>query len=308
MRSPDPVFQQKAWLGWVAIAVVSLVGAGNFVIARYGIKDSINANDMTALRFGIAGLLLLPLLWRQGIRDLAGIGWRRAIILTSLAGAPFSLIMLWGLNFSPAAHGAVLIPGSIPIYTAIGLRIISGVRISPAKQLAFATIIGGLILVTGVSGTGTLRTLFGDLLFIVAGAAWSTYTILLRRWELDALRVTSVVSVLSLFYLPVYFAFIVPAVNDASTANFIFIGIYQGILLSIISLILYSVSVRHIGPQRTALGNTTVPVVTALLAVPVLGELPTLIQWVGIACVAAGVIAAARMQDVIPVTETKLPA
>lgn len=308
MRSPDPVFQQKAWLGWVAIAVVSLVGAGNFVIARYGIKDSINANDMTALRFGIAGLLLLPLLWRQGIRDLAGIGWRRAIILTSLAGAPFSLIMLWGLNFSPAAHGAVLIPGSIPIYTAIGLRIISGVRISPAKQLAFATIIGGLILVTGVSGTGTLRTLFGDLLFIVAGAAWSTYTILLRRWELDALRVTSVVSVLSLFYLPVYFAFIVPAVSGASTANFIFIGIYQGILLSIISLILYSVSVRHIGPQRTALGNTTVPVVTALLAVPVLGELPTLIQWVGIACVAAGVIAAARMQDVIPVTETKLPA
>lgn len=308
MRSPDPVFQHKAWLGWAAIAAVSFIGAGNLVVARYAIKASINANDLTALRFGIAGVLLLPLLWRQGVRGLAGVGWKRGIILTFLAGSPFSLVMLWGLQFAPAAHAAVLIPGSIPIYTAVGLWLTAGVRVSAAKLMAFLLVLCGLVLVTGFSGVSTPQILWGDTLFVIAGAAWSAYTILLRRWQLDALRVTSVVSVLSLAYLPVYFLLITPALDGASIEQILFVAFYQGIMLSIVALVLYSVAVRHIGPQRTALGNATVPVLTALMAVPVLGELPAPIQWIGIACVVAGVIFAAQMQDAGPITETKLPA
>ena len=288
---------QNAWLGWAAIGVVSLIGAGNFVISRYGIKASINANDMTALRYLVAGLLLLPLLWRQGLSDLAGIGWRRGLILTGLAGAPFSLLLFWGLHFAPAAHGAVLIPGSIPVYTAVGLRVFAGVKIPFAKLCAFAVVVTGIGLVSGFSGAGSREILFGDMLFVMAGSAWATYTVVLRRWQLDPLRVTSVVSVLSLGFLPVYFALMKPDLGAATIGQIALIALYQGVLLSIAALILFSVAVRHIGPQRTVLGNASVPVLAALLAIPVLGETPMPVQWLGIACVAGGIIFAASMPD-----------
>ena len=305
MRSPEPVPYQKSWIGWAAISIISVIGAGNFVTSRYGIKANISANDMTALRYGIAGILLLPLLWRQGMWNLAGIGLRRGIILTFLAGAPFSLLMLWGLQFAPAAHGAVLIPGSIPIFTAIGLWLTAGVRVSPPKFVAFLSVFAGLVLVSGFSGARSPEILFGDMLFLIAGAAWSTYTIVLRRWQLDALRITSVVSVLSLGFLPIYFFLLGPDLGTATFKLIAFIGIYQGVLLSIVALILYSVSVRHIGPQRTALGNSMVPVMAALMAVPVLGEIPSFIQWIGIGCVVAGVVSASMMRDIVPILHDK---
>jgi len=298
---------QKAWLGWAAIALASCLGAGNFVVSRYIIKASINANDMTALRFAAAGILLLPLLWRQGIGTLAGLGLRRGLVMTTLAGAPFSLVMLWGLHFAPAAHGAVLIPGSVPVYTAIGMWLVFGVRISLQKMAAFSLVLAGLALVTGFSGDNTPGILFGDLLFATAGAAWSAYTILLRRWHLDGVKVASVVSVLSLGYLPFYFLLTAPALGGVSYTQIALVTIYQGVFLSIGALMLYSTSVRHIGPQRTVLGNASVPVLAALLAVPVLGEMPAPLQWLGIALAVAGVIFAARIKDDMPMPLSLTP-
>ncbi len=250
---------------------------------------------MTALRFGVAGIVLLPLLLRQGIWGLAGIGWRRGVALAAFAGVPFSLLMFWGLRFAPAAHGAALIPGSIPVATAFGLWLSAGVRISPAKLMMLALIITGLGLVSGLTGDGGAEVLFGDLLFVMAGTSWSVYAILLRRWQLDPLPVATVVSVLSLAYLPVYFLLLAPDMSSASLEQILFQAFNQGILNSVVALLLFSQAVRILGPQLTSLGNATVPVLAALLAAPILGEPPTAMQWLGILLVVSGVVAAARL-------------
>ena len=91
--------------------------------------------------------------------------------------------------------------------------------------------------------------------------------------------------------------------KNSTDGQIAFLAFYQGILASIVSLILFSVAVQNLGPQRATLGNATVPIFAAMLAVPVLGELPSLIQWLGIALVVSSVILAARMQEAVPVTE-----
>src|SRR6185295_15361521 len=49
--------------------------------SRHALLNGLTPDDLVALRYGIAGTLLLPVFIRRGVADCAGIGWRRAIVL-----------------------------------------------------------------------------------------------------------------------------------------------------------------------------------------------------------------------------------
>lgn len=290
---------KPAWLGWAAIICAAAISGGNYVISRYGVKASISANDMVALRFGVAGLFMLPLLWHRGLHRLAEIGWWRGLTYAALAGAPYSLLIVWGLSYAPAAHGAVLVTGAVPIVVAFGLWLSAGVRESAASLLLLAVIFTGIVLVMGglsaIPAIGKPETLFGDLLFVLAGAAMGVYTILLRAWRHDALVVSAAVSILSLAYLPIYFFVLGPDLGGASLGQILFHGFNQGVLNAVAALFLFSYGVGILGPQRAVLGTATVPVIAALMAIPVLNEMPSASQWLGVALVAGGVVLTVRL-------------
>ncbi len=300
--SKDLVFHRTIWLGWGAVAGAVAIYAGNFVVSRYAIKESIGIMDMVALRFAVAGIVMAPLFWRDGIRSLATVGVRRGFILTALAGPPFALLMIGGLSLAPVAHGAPITGAMIPVSSAIGMRLITGRKIPLLRILLFILIFAGLAMVSGFSPSASTKTLLGDFLFILCGSMWGAYAVMLRQWQLDSMPVTIVISLLSLLFLPVYFILFTPDFSAVSWQMIGFLSIYQGVLASIVSLLLFSFAVKAIGPQRATLGNATVPIFATLLAVPALGELPTPFQWLGIVIVVSSVIFAAQMQDT-PVTE-----
>lgn len=300
-KASSPV--QSHVMGWLAIMGAVAIYAGNFVVSRYAIKAEIGVNDMVALRFGVAGVIMLPLLMRYGARGFAGIGLRRGLILTAFAGPPFALIWTWALSYAPVAHGAAIVSAMIPMSSAIGSSFVSGQKIPRGKMVLFGAIFAGLGMVSGFSVSASPAVLFGDFLFFICGTMWGTYSVILRQWQLEPMPVTIVVSMLSLLYLPVYFLLLTPDYGSVSFGQVTFLAFYQGILASIVSLLLFSVAVQKLGPQRATLGNATVPIFAAMLAVPVLNELPSLIQWLGITLVVGSVILAARMQEAVPVTE-----
>lgn len=92
-------------------AVAALLYGGQFVITRWRMQRTLSLWDLAALRFAVAGLLMLPVVLRHGIAGVAGIGWKRSLVLAITAGAPYTLIMQAGLVVAPAAHGA---PSSSP--------------------------------------------------------------------------------------------------------------------------------------------------------------------------------------------------
>ena len=69
-------------------------------------------------------------------------------------------------------------------------------------------------------------------------------------------------------------------------------GLYHGVLQSVVAMIGYSYCVRHLGAGNTALGTALVPVVGTLVAIPVLGEVPGPLQWIGLLLVVAGMLTA----------------
>src|SRR6201994_315143 len=87
------------------LAAVS-IWSGWIVVARLGLRSSMTPWDIAALRFGVAGFLLLPYVARKGLA-IDRLGWigLAAIVLGGAAPVFFANS---GLMFAPAAHAGAL--------------------------------------------------------------------------------------------------------------------------------------------------------------------------------------------------------
>src|SRR6516164_2377620 len=88
-----------------AIAAVSMWTAWILAV-RLGIRTSLTPWDITAIRFGVAGLILLPYLLKKGLA-VDRLRWT-GLAAILLGGAPTVLVSYGGLVFAPAAHAASL--------------------------------------------------------------------------------------------------------------------------------------------------------------------------------------------------------
>jgi drug/metabolite transporter (DMT)-like permease len=186
-----------------------------------------------------------------------------------------------GFVFAPAGHASVLMPGSLPLWTALLALFILGDRITPTRALGLTLIVVGDLMVGGPSllhaldGSGVWR---GDVLFILAAIVWSTYSVLVRRFALDAVRATIAITMLALLtYVPVYTLLLwwewVPGkVLTAPWRDVVFQMFFQGVGSVVISGMTFTKMVQHFGPVRSTMITALVPGLSAIAAVIVLGE------------------------------------
>ncbi|MGL5448135.1 MAG: DMT family transporter [Rhabdaerophilum sp.] len=283
------------------LAALAMLGAvmiygTNFAISRHAVLNGLTPNDMTALRFGFSGLVLLPFLLRWGVKDCAGIGWGRGLVLTISSGLPMTLLMLNGLALAPAAHGAAIGPGTVTIIGAIGGYFLFGARLSRAAMLGIAIVVIGLFLI-GLAGTtsGARNVILGDLCFLGVGLIWGVYPLLLQLWRVDPLRATAVLAVLSMLaFWPWYLVFGESQLLKVPAWVVLLHGINQGILNVIVGLWLWGWAVKTAGTASTGRFPPLIPVIGTLTAIPLLGELPGPLQWAGIALIVTGLAISTR--------------
>ena len=82
------------------------------------------------------------------------------------------------------------------------------------------------------------------------------------------MQAAAVVSLISLMAVPFYVAFFYHGLASVSIAHIVGQALFQGVLISIISLYLITYAVRVLGSQLAALFSPLIPVLTTLLAVP----------------------------------------
>lgn len=284
---------RERW-GFLCGSIMALGASLSFAAARAGILEGLGAVDMIFARYVVAGAIMLPLLLRYGVRDLAGLGVRRALILTVLGGAPFALLQTGGYAFAPLAHGAVIAPSTVTIVSTIGAAVFLRERLSRAHIVGAVIVLGGIFLIgwDGLAQPAGERAWLGDLLFFASSVLWAGFTLLLRHWRVPALRATAVVAVLSfVLTTPLYLAVLgLDHLRSLPLGMLVLQGLVQGGLQGAITMVAYSQAVIFLGVSRAVLFPAIVPAMSVLVGIPIVGEIPGVLQISGLGLVTLGLL------------------
>jgi drug/metabolite transporter (DMT)-like permease len=278
-------YAHGALCGLLAVSI----WAANIIVGSLGLRSSLTAWDITAIRFAVAGLLLAPLLARSGLA-LDRLGWLGVAALV-LGGAPTVLLANAGLLFAPAAHAGALFPGVMPLMTAMLAALILKEVFTLQRRVGFALILSGIVCIVWGSGIafGTSQTI-GHVLFLGSALAFACYTVALRWARLDGLHAAAISAVGSmLLFVPPYVLMAQASMFEAPLSAIGLQALVQGLLTAVVSYIVYGRAVSILGASSGAAFAASCPAMTALLAIPILGEWPTFIDWLAIALISIGV-------------------
>lgn len=298
--------KQSIGIGYAVITVGIWVSF--IVVARAMAHKTLTPFDIGFVRFIAAALVLVPwgiyLVRKQrrarsaqnqpsnsaasGLSE-AGSSWlgmsplsfKTSAIIGLFAGIGYSCFAYSGFFFAPAAHASVLMPGMLPLWTAMLAFFFLGTPITGQRAIGLGLIAIAALLVGGTSvikTLGTGDTWKGDILFLCASFCWGTYTMLARKYQLGAIQATIAVSVFALVtYVPIYgvLAFtktIHTQLFAAPWSEILLQGFLQGILSVVISGITFVKMVETFGPVRSTMITSVTPPLSALGAVVFLGE------------------------------------
>ncbi len=275
--------------------VAASIGALYTVFARWGIARGMDAADMTLLRFGVAGLVTLPVLGLALKRDARGllVRWRSWLAVALLAGPLFGLLMFSALQWAPAAHAAVFPFTAMSVMGTLMSAVFLGDRLTLRKAGGIAVVVAGLVVLSGLdirSMTG--RALWGDVLFIAAGTLWAGFGIVMRKHRIDPLLATAIISFFALVtYVPTYLATVgIHRLLAVAPTVLWTEALVQGLIAGAGTLYTYSKMVALLGPARAAVFPALAPGIAAFLAWPVLGHVPTGIEAAGLLIAVTGLL------------------
>lgn len=261
--------------GYVFAALVVSIWTGFVLVSRLGGESPLTAWDLVAIRYATSAAILFPLYMVRGrFRVFTLRSW--ALALTG--GITYALLAFSGFKLSPATHAAVLLPGLLPFAVAIVAWFLLGERPAPNRWAGLIIIGAGVACLGAQAFHGAPAVRRGDLLLVGASFSWAIYTVLARRWAVSPWETTVSVVLLTAFaYLPVYIVFLPKNIASVPLASILTQVIYQGILATIVQMLLYVQTVRLIGATRLGTLMALVPALAGFAAVPLLGE--TLTVW-----------------------------
>src|SRR5262245_8043953 len=121
----------------------ALFWATGFVLIRHGIDIGFTPLDLTFHRCFWSGVILFPLAWRDGLRDLNGVGWGRGALLSILGGPGLAFLSYTGFLLVPLGHAGIIQPSTAAV---VGLLLATIVLL---ERLPTRRAIGAGIIVLG---------------------------------------------------------------------------------------------------------------------------------------------------------------
>ena len=304
----------------IASAVITIAIWTSFiVVARAMALKSLTPLDIVACRIVGAALLLLPwgyfMVRKMRLADpqastsmwLSPLPLKLTVLLGLFGGVGYAVLAYSAFTFAPAAHGSVLMPGLLPLSTALLSVLLLGEVLNRGRKLGLLLILCGGLLVGGASiwqayvdsasGSSVWK---GDLLFVCASSCWAFYTVLCRKHRLEAVPTTIAVIVFCMVtFVPLYALGVLSGLLASKLATaplweVLFQTFYQGMGSVVISGIAFTQMIRYFGPVRSTMLTAIVPGLSALGAVIFLGEPLGLNLMAGLSLVTLGIVIGVR--------------
>jgi len=306
-------------IGLLAAIITVSIWSAFIVIARASASGHLLPLDIAWARIMGASLVLLPWAWWLSRRHRAGghngsflgfspLPFGTTVRVGFFGGLAYALLAYSGFFFAPAAHGSVLMPGFLPVWTSLLALVLLGERLHGNRLMGLALIISGGMLVGGSSllhafDGGSLW--LGDVLFLSASFCWSTYSVISRRLNLQAIPATMAITCFAFFsFVPLYTLLawqqLVPShLFTAPLTEVMWQALFQGGGSVVISGITFTQMIRHYGPVRSTMITSLVPGLSALGAVIFLGEPLGWHLLLGLSLVTAGILFGVQKAPVV---------
>jgi drug/metabolite transporter (DMT)-like permease len=285
---PPP--QRDLLIGGIFGALTVLMFALWIIATRFAARTTLAPFDVAFVRYLTASLVLAPFALRNGL-DLRRAGLGRSAMMACGAGLPFLLASSIGIRFAPASAAGAVMVGSMPVFVAMLSAAMDGERFGWVRIIGFLAVVVGIALYISRSLLDIQPGAWvGYALFLAAGALWAGYTMAFRRAGIGPWHAAAIINFGSLLALtPLYFLFVGSHLAQAAWSDILLQAFVQAGISAIAGLYFYGRSIRKLGASRAAVITSFTPVAVGLLGIPLLGEFPDGVGWIGIALVSAGV-------------------
>ena len=281
------------------LSLATFLWAGNAIAGRV-LVGSISPITLSAVRWGLAALLLLPLGWR--ILKPASALWQnksRFLVLGLLGVGSYNVLLYLALQTSTAIN-VTLIGASMPIWMLLIGAVFYEVRPRLLQLLgAVVSLIGVTVVLTRGEPASLLsmEVVMGDLLIMLATILWAFYSWMIsrpgesteRQWPWAEFLMAQVL-------IGFLWTMLFEGAEIATGHAFIDLNYWTGALILFVaigpSLIAYrcwGLGVNGSGPTVAAFFANLIPLFTALLSAAMLGEPPQLFHGLAFALIVAGI-------------------
>jgi len=269
---------------------MSFVWGINFSVVKIALTD-LSPLSFNAIRFGIASILLLALLWfRERNLSIRREDISRFVLLALIGNTAYQLFFINGIYRTTAGNSSLLY-ATMPIFVA---TMSSFLGVEKVEQKIWGSVILsfiGIILIVGGAGktlTITEQSWIGDLLILAGTICWATYTVLskplLKRYTpVKLTTLTVAIGTIPLFLISIP-ALVMQNWDSVSTQGWLSLT-YSSCLAIAIGYVIWYTGVTRIGSARTALYENLITVIAVAVAWVTLSESMTLLQTIGAALV-----------------------
>ena len=284
---------------WLLLCLCALFWGGNAVAGKLAVGE-VQPFQLVLLRWlFVAGTLWL-LYGHEVRRHWAQLSPRLGyLMLIATMGFTVFNALFYLAAFSTTAVNIGILQGAMPMMVLVGAFLIHRTPVSGQQALGVLITLAGVIVVASRGSPAELIALGinpGDGLMLIAGAAYSFYTVMLRDRPAVPGRVFfTVMAIVALASsAPLAVAEAMGSGLDMPTPKGWLITLYVAIFPSCLSQLFFLRGVDLIGPGRAGVYINLVPVFAAILAVIVIGEAFAWYHAVALALVLGGIWLAQR--------------
>ncbi len=279
--------------------------AGTSVVAARYVSNQLGVFTIAAISMAFALLLLIPISFSK-LKALRGtISFRQIIpvVIEAFFGMfLFRFLLLNGVSRTSALEAGIL-TGATPAITAFLAWAVLRETVGIRALIGILSTILGVLLVQGLAkaGSGISQThLFGNLLVVGAAASESVFNIVCRTSvvkkantgkPLDPIVQTTLVTAAALLLCLVPALFEQPIERLARLDGVAWLSLlWYGFFVTALAYICWYAGIKRSGAFTAAAFSGLMPLTSMLLSTFLLREQTDLYQWIGGACVIAGML------------------
>ncbi|MEO9324289.1 DMT family transporter [Nocardioides sp. C4-1] len=292
-----PAAAPPAWLPLAAVSTTLVLWASAFVAIRHlGGDFSAGPLSLGRLLVGAVALGVVTVLMRRGapLPRPTGRQWVSIATIGILWFGVYNVALNEGEQRVDAGTAAMLIQVS-PVLIAVLAAVFLDERFTPQLALGLTLAFGGVALI-GLSGSPDGdRDLVGVGLCLLAAVVYAVSLVLQKPLvaRLPAVMITWLACTIGAVACLPYAGGLVDEVGDAPTSSVAWL-VYLGVFPTAIAFSTYAYALKHMSASSLGVTTYVVPVITIVLSLVFLDEVPPGLAYVGGALALVGVAVARR--------------